>query len=73
MDSNWVVGFTEGEGCFNNKGGYQIIKGFQITQHNRDALLIKSFITFFFDCGRVESYYQGPAVNFVVSKLSDIT
>jgi hypothetical protein len=52
------VVFTEGEGVlkkknsYNNKEGYQIIKGFQITQHNRDALLINSFITFF-DCGRV--------------------
>lgn len=57
-----------------NKVNYQVIVGFQITQHSRDALLIKSLITLF-DCGRVEPYSRGPAVNlnFVVSKFSDIT
>ena len=64
-DPNWVVGFTEGEGCFfvkisenKNKENYQIILGFQVTQHSRDTLLLKSLITFF-NCGRVEQYYGG--------------
>jgi hypothetical protein len=81
-DPNLLVGFVEAEWCFfvkitNNldaqkKGATQVIVALQITQHSRDALLINSLVTFF-DCGRVEPYYQGPAVNFVVSKLSDIT
>ena len=51
---------------------YQVIVGFKITQHSRDALLMSSLITLF-GCGRVEPYYRGPAVDFVVTKLFDIT
>jgi pentatricopeptide repeat protein len=33
---------------------------------------MNSLVTFF-GCGRVEPYYLGSAVNFVVTKFSDIT
>jgi hypothetical protein len=45
--------------------------GFKITQHSRDAWLMNSLITFF-GCGRVEGHPLGLAVDFVVTKLSDI-
>ena len=52
---HWIVGFVEGEGCFFVKilksskieSRYQVIVGFQITQHSRDAWLINSMVTFF--------------------------
>ena len=78
LDPNWVVGFTEAEGCFfiklvknNTKKKYQVIIGCQVTQHNRDSLLIENFITFF-NCGRLE-LTKGSYVNFLVNKFSDIT
>lgn len=76
QDVNWLVGFAEGEGCFFikttlHKGVNKAILGFQITQHNRDALLINSFIPIF-NCGRVEPCNKGLAVNFIVTNLSDI-
>lgn len=78
-DPNWVVGFTEAEGCFFVKIAYNkskekpsITLGVQITQHSRDTLLINSLTTFF-NCGRVENCLRADALNFVVTKLSDIT
>lgn len=55
-DSQWLVGFTEGEGCFSilvkkNWGGstsnqtiIKIVLEFLLTQHSRDILLIKSLV-----------------------------
>ena len=78
INPNWIAGFTEAEGCFfvkvqNNKTKkkVQIIIGCQITQNNRDTLLIKSFIPFF-NCGRLEPAGKS-SINFVVTKFSDIT
>ena len=54
--SQWLVGFTEGEGCFSilvinkTKGSTldytrkNIVLEFQLTQHSRDILLIKSLV-----------------------------
>lgn len=79
IQPNWVVGFTEAEGCFFVKIAYNKIKGkpsvklgVQVTQHSRDTSLIKS-LTLFFNCGRVEKHLSASSVNFVVAKLSDIT
>lgn len=62
-DPQWVAGFVSGEGCFfvkitknrNTAGaGVQIL--FQVSQHERDIELLKSFINFF-NSGR---YVQSP-------------
>ena len=62
-DPQWVAGFVSGEGCFFVKitkdrniaeVGVQIL--FQVSQHERDIELLKSFI-YFFNCG---SYVQSP-------------
>lgn len=78
LDRNWIVGFSEAEGCFfvklvknNTKKKYQVILGYLISQHSRDTLLIEKFSTFF-NCGRLE-LTKGSSVNFLVNKFSDIT
>ena len=76
IDPNWVVGFTEAEGCFFvkkhlNNERLSIKLGCQITQHNRDILLLKSLIDFF-NCGRLEPVGESSQ-NFITAKLSDIT
>lgn len=76
IDPNWVVGFTEAEGCFfvkthlkNERLSIQL--GCQITQHNRDILLLKSLMDLF-NCGRLEPVGESSH-NFITTKLSDIT
>lgn len=47
IDPYWIVGFTEGDGCFfltvSEKKNTQVKMGYQVSQHVRDTLLIKSF------------------------------
>jgi len=60
LNPYWVVGFTDGEGCFHvsvsknssAKLGYQVSLEFSITQLIRDEEVMKKFITFF-GCGYV--------------------
>ena len=74
---NWIAGFTSGEGYFyikisksnTNKLGEAVTLVFDLTQHNKDELLIKSFIEYF-GCGIV--YYSRNAIVFRVSKFKDI-
>ena len=75
--SNWIAGFTSGEGCFliiifksKTKQGEAVKLIYQLTQHSRDLNIMKSFITYF-NCGRISK--RGEAIDFSVSKLSDIT
>jgi hypothetical protein len=59
----WIAGFTSGDGCFKfsiresklHKAGSFIVIFFILTQHIRDELLLKSFISFF-ECGHTYSY-----------------
>lgn len=58
-DPQWLSGFTDGEGCFFVctrksrllKQGMQVNFKFILTQHSRDAKLLKSF-TSFLGCGK---------------------
>lgn len=77
LDPNWVAGFTDAEGCFwiktqkssiSDKTNF--ILGFQVTQHDRDILLMNKLLTFF-NVGRFESV--DPATSLVVTRLSDLT
>jgi hypothetical protein len=76
---NWLAGFTSGEGNFfihitdskTHTIGSSVALKFAITQHSRDIQLIESF-TKLFECGRTEFSSQGSAINFVVTKFSDI-
>jgi len=76
---NWLVGFTDGEGCFyvNTKKaktstGYQIIMTFSISQHVRDQELLAK-ISNFLESGGIEKVSTRPTgATFVVYKFADI-
>lgn len=59
-----MVGFTEGEGCFyvkiskskSTNSGFVIQLKFKVTQHSRDAQLMKKIVTYL-GCG---IYYDRP-------------
>ena len=77
-DPNWVVGFTNGEGCFfvyvtnssTTKLGETVRIKFQITQHVKDEQLMRVLINYF-DCGNI--YKRKEAFDFKVVKLDDLT
>ena len=77
-DPNWLAGFTSAEGCYyinifksnSSKIGEAVKLKFQITQHVRNELLIKSFMKYF-KCGNI--YIKGNAYDFRVTKFIDIT
>ena len=50
--------------------GYVVHLEFQLTQHKRDEVLMKSF-KIYFDCGRI--YKDRDSFNFKVTNLKDIT
>jgi len=60
FDPQWIVGFTDGEGCFHigiSKNdtyvvGYQVLLEFTITQHKKDEKLLNN-IKNYFNCGVV--------------------
>jgi hypothetical protein len=54
------------------KTGRSVYLHFDITQHNRDGLLLRSFIEYF-NCGNVYNHSSDDALVFKVSKFSDIT
>lgn len=77
LDPNWIAGFTEAEGCFfvvvqenTAKGSHQIKLGFQVSQHVRDTLLIKSLINYF-ECGRTEPAGKS-GISFRITKVKNI-
>lgn len=85
IDPDWVAGFTCGEGCFminivkssTHKMGERINLMFRITQHSRDAELMKS-LEQYFGCGKYQEKSKGQASQsqvgvFIVANYSDIT
>ena len=81
-DPQWLAGFTTAEGCFminilaskNNKLGFQVRLSFQLTQHSRDELLMRSLVEFF-NCGNIYSRETAgkAAIDYRVLKLDNIT
>ena len=78
-DSNWLVGFVEGEGCFyidisetSGKVGARVQLKFKITQHSRDALLMESLVKYL-DCGKIYKKSSVDVIDYEVKKLSDLT
>nr|ATI20496.1 LAGLIDADG endonuclease [Juglanconis juglandina] len=78
----WMAGFVTGEGCFlvqMSKYGKGKLDGvsfsFKVSQHLRDELLLRSFITFF-GCG-LFNYHSGKSKHgsgvFLVRKFADIS
>lgn len=80
LNPQWVAGFTSGDGYFGVKlsssrtikTGVQVSLVFQLTQHIRDELLVKSFIDYF-GCGKYYSSERLEHGNYIVTKLSYIT
>lgn len=78
LDPYWVVGFTDGDGCFlvhvqnssKSKLGKTVRLRFQIVQHSRDAELIKSLKNYF-NCGEYISEVVREVGYFRVEKFSD--
>jgi len=72
-----LAGFTSAEGCFHIKIkksnthllGFQVELLFQITQHYRDELLMRSLVQYL-DCGNI--YNRGEVCDFRVTKFTDI-
>nr|YP_009722340.1 hypothetical protein [Morchella importuna]QGN66742.1 hypothetical protein [Morchella importuna] len=62
IDPNWIVGFTEGEGCFmihvqkhsTSKLGKAVKLNFQITQHEKDKELL-NIIILYLNCGTLKT------------------
>ena len=77
-DSNWLAGFTSGEGYFyirvfksnTTKNGWAVQLVFILIQHYRDKELLQSLIEYF-NCGRV--YKNKEAIIFQVTKLSGLS
>lgn len=77
---DWFAGFTSAEGCFKvkvqknltTKTGVQVLLYFQLTQHIRDELLLKSFATYF-NCGKYSISKDREWGDFSISSFSDIT
>ncbi len=78
LDAQWIVGFTDGEGCFHvgiSKHsdmtlGVQVLPEFTIVQHVRDVKLLHA-IKAFFGCGVVRKNH-GDRMCWRVRKLEDL-
>ena len=67
LDPGWVVGFTDGEGCFSvsihrndlarSTGGWHVQPTFQVSQHEDHSLVLHELCAFF-GCGNVRA--KGP-------------
>ena len=65
LSPDWVVGFTDGEGCFhvsvvrNSKTtlGYQVIPEFVIVQHKRNIQILYA-LKRFFKCGVIRKNHE---------------
>ena len=74
---HWLSGFTSGEGCFlvvvkkspTNSIGFQVLLVFQLTQHSRDELLMKSLIEYL-QCGYITKNRE--TFDLKVTKFDDI-
>uniref|UniRef100_UPI00211461E4 hypothetical protein n=1 Tax=Aspergillus sclerotioniger TaxID=319627 RepID=UPI00211461E4 len=77
-DINWLIGFTEAEGCFqvivqeyNNKPT-SISLRFTVSQHSKDRKLMESIVNYL-DCGRSYSASKCNEVYFITSTFNEIS
>lgn len=75
FDPLWILGFVEGEGCFNIKisklkNNKSIVSlRFVLSQHSRDRLLLNSLMNYL-GCGRLEE--TSIITRLVINKFEDI-
>jgi hypothetical protein len=78
LDAQWVVGFTDGEGCFHigiavhkdMTAGVQVLPEFVVVQHQRDVQVLHAMKQFF-GCGVVRSNH-GDRMCYRVRKLEHL-
>ena len=74
----WIAGFVTGEGSFfvnifkstHHKLGYQVRIEFELAQHIREELLMKSFISYF-GCGIISNYSK-DMIKFKCTKFMNV-
>lgn len=77
LDSSWVVGFVDGEGCFSvaihsnprnarRTRGWQLTATFQVSQHEAERAMLERFHTHL-GCGHV--YHKGPGGSVMTSSV----
>lgn len=79
IEPNWLSGFTAAEGCFlvwfrksaTNKIGSAVRLRFQLSQHSRDEVLVKSFVKYFGCGGYCDETYR-EVTHFRVDRFADI-
>ena len=79
LESAWITGFVDGEGCFyigiNNhpkmSAQYQVLPEFVVVQHERDIQILYALKSFF-GCGRVVNNH-GDRKAFRVRKREHLT
>jgi hypothetical protein len=77
-DPYWLAGFIDAEGSFgikiskssSTKSGYNVYLQFNLVQHVRDEILLKS-LEEYLNCGKVYRH-SANALTFTVTKFSDI-
>uniref|UniRef100_UPI0023F45F0A homing endonuclease n=1 Tax=Leptographium procerum TaxID=100367 RepID=UPI0023F45F0A len=80
IDPNWIVGFTDAEGCFSVnvtksstvKIGYQVQLRYSLTQHSKDKILMGSLVNFW-GCGKVFIRHREAKVDFLILKIKDLS
>ena len=79
LEAQWVVGFTDGEGCFfvgvnrhpEMTSGFQVLPEFTVVQHRRDLQLLHA-LKDFFGCGVVRTNH-GDRMAYRVRGLDHLT
>jgi NADH:ubiquinone oxidoreductase subunit 6 (subunit J) len=78
IDPDWLVGFSEAEGCFSvvilksktYKSGFSVLLRFILAQHSRDTLLFNS-IQEYLGCGIISQRSSQSLVCLTINKFSD--
>ena len=78
LDANWIVGFTDGEGCFHvainrqrlMRMGWQVLPEFRVVQHRKDERIL-NLIRSYFGFGTV-NVNNGDRLEFRVRGMSNL-
>ena len=78
LESQWIVGFVDGEGCFHvglnphpeKTAGFQVLPEFTVVQHQRDVQILHA-LKETFGCGVVRSNH-GDRMAYRVRKLEHL-